>query len=236
MPRLPQLFFVDGGIHLKHLPATVPGRSDSLCKHEHLKWFLWRSPCILPYNNSLANDYDSIRSPSFIVRESSPPLASPSSTRIAIEKEIQLESRLVLEFGLYVRQAQKETFADGTDSIFAERVHESVRKHGATAVAAWERTLRNTNNAFETGEELLRQLGNLVHTPYHRARLRTLTDFITYPDPRIRDAAGLGLSSLDDPSALPKLQEAYSQEREGWLRQNLKLVIEQLESTRWRDF
>ena len=228
-------FDLEGNIQVGYPPTIESDRSDHPPYTEYRKWFLRYATCILPYRNSLIDDHDPIRCPGSTVKESGPPLASPSFTSTAIDKEIQLETRLVREFDTYVEQAQEETFADGMDSTFADHIHQSIQTYGATAVAAWERTLRKRNNAYETGEELLRQLGIIKHTPSQRARLNLLTDELTSPDPRIRDAAGLGLSFLEDPVALRKLREAYEKEQETWLRRNLRQVIRQLESPAWRD-
>ena len=139
------------------------------------------------------------------------------------------EDSITSEFELYVRQAGNETFTDGMDSTFANHVHESIRLHGAAAVNTWEEVLRRTGNTYETGEELLRQFGLIKDEGSHQARLQVLVKSLSNSDPRIRDAAGLGLSFLEDPSILPELQEAHSREQEEWLKDNLDLVIQQLD-------
>ena len=151
------------------------------------------------------------------------------------EGTLQPQSHLHLasEFELYIHQAQGETFADGMSSTFTDRVLESIKKHGPAAVRAWEQIVIKTGNTHETGEELLRQLGILMDHPSHEARLQTLANFLEHPDPRMRDAAGLGLSFLDDPKALPLVGKALSQEQELWLKGNLALVIKQLEHAQW---
>lgn len=158
-----------------------------------------------------------------------PPLqrSTENSTADSIEQELLCENELAGKFALFVRDAENEHFEDGMGSEFATHVHESVVNYGPVAVAAWERILWRMENANETGEELLRQFGLIEHEPSHERRLRVLKDSLKSPGPRIRDAAGLGLSFLDDPSALPALQTAHETETEGWLRDNLKLVIEQ---------
>ena len=227
--------FFDGCLRLEQPPATVSGRGDCPDMQRRDTWLVRWFPRILPYHISAINDHDSTRCQNSTAKDSTTPFRSPSSTSAFVEKELQHENRLVRDFGLFVREAQNETFADGMDSKFAGHVQESILKNGATAVAAWERTLHKTDNAFETGEEVLRQLGVLRHSPSHGPRLRVLTDCLNFPDPRIRDAAGIGLSFLDDPAALPKLKDACSREQEIWVRQNLELVIEHLEQTSWRD-
>ena len=151
-------------------------------------------------------------------------------TSIALQAELLRENDLVEEFGYYVLAARNEQFEDGMSSNFAVFVHESIRYNGLAAVYAWERVLHRYGNVYETGEELLRQLGLLQHVPSHEVRLNVLIDNLDSPDPRIRDAAGLGLSFLDDPNALSPLRVAYQSETESWLRRNLNLVINQLEA------
>ena len=151
-----------------------------------------------------------------------------SSTADNIDRELLCESELAIRFALFVFKAENERFEDGMGSEFATRVNESIVSYGPIAVAAWERVLWRMENANETGEELLRQLGLIEHLPSRARRLRVLKDSLKSHDSRIRDAAGLGLSFLDDTSALIALQSAYRRETEGWLKENLKLVIDQL--------
>ena len=141
----------------------------------------------------------------------------------------QPELELTLEFRNHVHQAQGENFTDGTNSTFSDRIHQSIREHGPIAVRIWEQIIDETGNAYETGEEFLRQLGILRDHPSHEARLQTLANRLQHPDPRIRDAAGLGLSFLDDARALPMLKDAHNREEEPWLKRNFAQVIEQLE-------
>jgi hypothetical protein len=158
----------------------------------------------------------------------------PNQVNDAISEPSTVHS-LAVDLEIYVRQAGNETFTDGMDSTFANRVHESIELHGSTAVNAWAEILSRTENAHETGEELLRQLGFNQDASSQHARLQVLINSLSHPDPRIRDAAGLGLSFLEDPSSLPELREARRKEPEGWLKDNLELVIQQLDPDTWRD-
>ena len=156
-------------------------------------------------------------------------------TRPTQEESQQHHSRLASEFKGHIDQAQGEVFTDGMDSTFAHRIHQSIKERGPIAVSIWERVINETGNAHETGEEFLRQLGILKDCPSLEARLKTLVNFLGHSDPRIRDAAGLGLSFLDDPNALPMLTNTHAREVEPWLKRNLGQVIEQLESWEWPD-
>lgn len=143
----------------------------------------------------------------------------------------QPDNALLQQMEQYVNEAGNERFADGMDSRFGNRVRQSIADHGSAAVNALAHTMLRTNNRYETGEELLRQMGLIRDAASHDARLRLLTDSLKHPEPRIRDAAGLGLSFLDDATALPLLSDAHSAESEEWLRDGLGMVIAQLEQT-----
>ena len=215
--------------------AEVKGYSHSL-NEGVAKWIISKTDCILPPRTLPMDFHDALRCPNATVSDFTPPEMARVSASTAIEREIQIETRLVQDFLIHVRQAREEIFADGMDSHFGRLVHKSIAEYGGTAVAAWERVLHIRRNAFETGEELLRQLGLNRHRNSHAPRRRVLTDSLTFEDPRIRDAAGLGLSFLNDRDTLPDLRSAKSRETEDWVREGLQLVIDQLESPTWPDF
>ena len=152
-----------------------------------------------------------------------------SATADLISEELLLEGQLAARFEGFVFAAGSERLSDGMGSLFADRVRESVLEHGPVAVAAWERAVLKCRNRNETGEELMRQLGLLRDARSHSARLRVLVDALARPDATVRDAAGIGLSLLEDPSALPKLRAAYDSETEAWVRDGIALVIDELE-------
>ena len=152
-----------------------------------------------------------------------------SATADLISEELLLEGQLAARFESYVAAAANERFSDGMGSHFADRIHGSVLEYGPVAVAAWERAVLKCRNRNETGEELMRQLGLLRDMRSHASRLRVLVDALARPDARVRDAAGIGLSLLEDPLALPKLRAAYDSETEPWVRDGIALVIDELE-------
>ena len=152
-----------------------------------------------------------------------------------IDKFITDFSELFDEFQSYVWNARSETFHDGMDSLFAQRVHTSINEHGSLAVAVWERVIQRNGNMYEAGEELLRQLGHSEHSKSHSERLHVLCNFLTHRDSRMRDAAGLGISYMDDPEALPKLRAAFCDEKQEWVRDGFRQVLQQLEKTKGDD-
>ena len=128
----------------------------------------------------------------------------------------------------YINAARNERFEDGMESRFSERVRKSILSGGADAVRAWAHALAIKNNAHETTEEFLRIIGNLKDQKSHEKRREVLTGMLRHGEPAIRDAAGLGLAALDDPTTLPALKEALDLEPEEWVRKGLRQVAEQL--------
>ena len=139
------------------------------------------------------------------------------------------QDKLRPELAAQVRKARNKTFHDGLDSELARSIRQSIREHGTDAVDAWETILQE--DEFNAQDELLRQIGLLDDPGTRTARRRLLANCLDHPDCRLRDAAGLGISFLDDPEALPELREALVHEETAWVRSNLQLVILQLEET-----
>ena len=227
-------FLRHGGLRFETLEGIVGDGSQGPPQTEHQKWFADIHQCILPFRDLSAIEHDMLRCASSTLHDSGAPSSSLVATSTAINREIQLESRLIHEFNAFVHSARHEIFADGEDSVFADRIHGSIERYGETAAVAWERILSNSANMFETGEELLRQLGHSRHAPSHGVRLRILLDSLNHPDARIRDAAGLGLSFLDDVVAVSGLREAVNREEKCWVRRNLQMVVEQMGSNEWQ--
>ena len=222
---------VEGKLRITHLPATGSSAPNCPDSSEHLEWVEHRSGPSLP--STASSSGTTIHAGLTSLVEEHPLSTQPaSSTSDAINQELMLESTLVWRFEEFVQTARNEQFADGMDSTFASRVHDSILHHGSVAVAAWERMLMRTGNMYETGEELLRQLGLSEHVASKPTRLRVLMDSTTSNDARIRDAASLGLAFLDDPAALPAVRQAYAAEQQPWLRESFNLVIAQLEGSK----
>ena len=144
-----------------------------------------------------------------------------------IEQGLNNERKLTKEFVHYIFDACDEIFEDGVNSNFSRHVHQSIIDHGQIAVYVWSRALFRLGNAFEIGEEILRQYGSMDHEPTYVCRLRALEDNLNHCEPVIRDAAGIGLSLLEDPSTLPALKKAHASENVAWVKKNLEQVIEQ---------
>lgn len=126
--------------------------------------------------------------------------------------------------------AREERFEDGFESDFSRSLTALIRQHGRAALMALARIMIAGDANPEVVAEALRWLGNMHDPDTYNNRLLLLERNLTSPDPRIRDGALLGLTSLADPAAVPALQHAIEREHIPELRHNMQQVLEYLES------
>lgn len=154
----------------------------------------------------------------------------PTSYGLAIRHLSSLEEvTLIGLFAQCIKDSVDEVFMDGMDSVFSKRITTLLIQHGDTGVSALARVLKAGDVDAETSGEILRIIGSLNESKSHYSRLWLLLDQLKSSDPRTRDAATLGLASLDDTIALPPLHIALMTEESALLQKNILLVIQQLE-------
>jgi hypothetical protein len=130
-------------------------------------------------------------------------------------------------------EARHSWFEDGMESEFSRAFSTLIHLYGDTAVAAVETLLTSPATNVEVAIEAAHGLGEVDHPPslrYRRGLLERL--LLSSHSVRLRHGAAAGLASLDDPSSLSVVSEAYAREGNQRLRQFLQLVVEQLERTR----
>lgn len=130
------------------------------------------------------------------------------------------------------REARSLTFEDGMENDFSRELVHLVRQYGKTAMAVITSLTVNDNVNAEVAAETLRWLGRVDHPLSHHDRLWLLERSLFSTSVLVRDGAALGLASLDDPHAIPYLRQAIDHEKYASLREDLKQVHYQLESTR----
>ena len=144
-----------------------------------------------------------------------------------------LEDQLVDYFQGLGTDAIEEVFLDGMESNFSRRLTTALEAHGETAVHAIERIINLDAISVEVVGETLRQIGYVEDLSTHQTRMTVLVRQLESTDPRIRDAAALGLAALDDPQAIDSLLEALNRESSSQLKGNLRIVLNQLQNTKW---
>src|SRR5262249_9298662 len=126
--------------------------------------------------------------------------------------------------------ARDDRFEDGVESRFSTGLIEVVERYSNAGVAAIERMIGSPSTNAETVAEALKWMPFVRDLDSHKYRLTLLEGALNSPSARIRDAAGIGLSAMDDAHAIPALELAISQEKFADLRGDLRAVLGQLEA------
>ena len=138
-----------------------------------------------------------------------------------------IESVISFTLRSIMSNPHEEIYEDGMESELSRKLHAMVRDFGPPCVDLLNRLLNSNTINCEVASEVLRQVGLIKHPQTHADRLFLLTSALKFQDPRLRDAASIGLASMDDPAALPALEAALSAEPSLAIRRNLNLVVKQ---------
>jgi hypothetical protein len=127
--------------------------------------------------------------------------------------------------------AQLESFEPGIESNFSKNLTWLIQENWSETIDALASIIEHSQVSDEIGSEALRLLGRVNHFASYGMRFWLLRHFLFSNSPEIRDAASLGLASLDDPDAISDLKTAIDREGVADLRQDLEQVLTQLECT-----
>jgi hypothetical protein len=152
--------------------------------------------------------------------------APPSSTTYLPSSET-VEQELRRLFAA----ACDEIFEDGMESVFSRGLVSLIKKYGNAAVETVTNFIAGEVVNPEVASEALRWLGHIDDPFTYRNRLLLLERSLWHSSARVRDGAILGLASLDDPSAIPYLEEAIEREQIQELRRYMIQVLDQLKNT-----
>jgi hypothetical protein len=125
--------------------------------------------------------------------------------------------------------AAEEHFEDGVETSFSRALVAMMRRGDSAQVQAIGAILLSGQLKPEAAGEALRWLGRLEDSATYYFRRTVLVACLWSAHPAVRDAAGLGLASLDDPAVLPTLRAVLAKEPYAEVCAGFKLVIEQLE-------
>ena len=145
-----------------------------------------------------------------------------------IKMSAQREETIVDRMRFIFKKAESDLFETGIISEFSRNLEEIIKIYGVPAIDVLGDLIYSTTN--EVTVEALQALGRLHHNPTYESRLWILERCLTNSDPKTRDAAGLGLASMNDPRALPYVKRAVEKEPINSLRDDLGLVLNQLEN------
>lgn len=148
-----------------------------------------------------------------------------SSTEIVERpKEVDAEIHSLLQ------RASGQTFEAGMESEFSRGLVHIVRKYGDDAIGALADRIGSEAVSPAVAAEALQWLAVIDDDVAYLQRLLLLERSLNSSSPWVRDGAGLGLAHLDDPHAIPYVAYAVERETIPELRDDLELVLTQLEN------
>lgn len=124
--------------------------------------------------------------------------------------------------------ADHEGFEDGMRSAFARNMRLLIMKHGTEALKAFQELATSRMLNAEVIAEGLRLSGRLEDHETRSYRFWLLTSFLEHRSSLVRDAASLALADMDDPRAMPFLQDAIEREPNPSLKEDLKMLVDDL--------
>ena len=156
-------------------------------------------------------------------------------TQVAVLDEI-LPEQSAQNISVFVKRlfsmAENIEFEVGMDNQFSEDLERAIEAIGAPILVEIKGIILNEESSLTVAAETMRYIGN-IESPAYRAERRELleTCLLNSRFAWVRDGAGLGLASLDDPQSIPALEIAIAKESNQELKEDLLQVLEQLEET-----
>jgi hypothetical protein len=130
-----------------------------------------------------------------------------------------------------IRASEDELFEDGMESEFSRSLVRFVRIYGEWTIDALTNLIVSEEINPAVAAEALRWLGKIDHPSSYHKRLWLLEKSLGARSHYVRDAAVLGLASMDDPRAIPYLEAAILVESVEELREDMEQVLVQLKDT-----
>ena len=147
-----------------------------------------------------------------------------------------LQNRYAEKISAYVKRlfsmAENIEFEVGMTNGFSEALERWIEVIGVRMLVEIRRIILNEETSLTVAAETMRYIGNIESPKYHAERRELLeTCLLNSRFAWVRDGAGLGLASLDDPQSIPVLEMVISKESNEELKEDLIQVLEQLEDT-----
>ena len=148
------------------------------------------------------------------------------------ETDLKQESEITAEIRNLFSLATFIALEPGMTNSFSEGLEEVIEKYGEPALREIQDLILNEETKSAIAMEALQYIGRTDSETWKNERRKILENCLLNSDSAwARDGAGLGLASLDDPRSIPVLQAAISKETSKALKQDLYLVLDQLQDT-----
>jgi hypothetical protein len=126
------------------------------------------------------------------------------------------------------QRGAEENFEDGIISRFSSEICSLVMNKGDSALLEISHLILNEKVAPELASEALRWLGRVDDSNTYSCRSWLLQKSLGCSSAYVRDGAALGISSMNDVSAIPFLEKAIECEKCAELKRDLEEVLAQL--------
>ena len=123
---------------------------------------------------------------------------------------------------------ESEIFKAGMDSIFSQRLDSMINYFGVLTLKALSNLLSYRQTNIELLSETMRTVGRNADIKTKNLRFRLLIEGLNHTSAIIRDSASLGLYDMEDPQAIPYLEDAISREKYDSLKNDYGQIIEDL--------
>ena len=125
-------------------------------------------------------------------------------------------------------EASSESFEDGMDSTLSLDLERMLQEHGLEAVRAIGYYIVTKKTKPEITAEVLKLLGRVDQPTTKKMRRWILERELFNVSPSVRDAAGLAISSMNDPLSIRALEDAISREKHELLKLGFLKVLTKL--------
>ena len=128
--------------------------------------------------------------------------------------------------------AENIEFEVGMTNQFSDNLERAIEVLGIPALLEIKKTILNEETSLTVAAETMRYIGNIESDTYACERRELLeTCLLNSRFVWVKDGAAVGLSYIDDPESIGVLKLAIEKEEYEDLKQDMILVLEQLEDT-----
>ena len=125
-------------------------------------------------------------------------------------------------------ESKEQFFEDGIETQFSKELTEFILKYGNKAVDILSGLFEYGKVSPESIDESLRWIGKIRHEDSYLYRKWLVERCLFHPNPKVRDAASIGISMMDDPKSIPSLKKATEKETIKEIKEDMESVLAQL--------
>ncbi len=121
----------------------------------------------------------------------------------------------------------------GMENAFSRGLEKLIARHGDPALSEIQSIILEERTKSSIAMEALQYIGRMDSNGWKTERRKLLEQCLLHSRSAwVRDGAGLGLASLDDPRSIGAVKTAIAMESSNTLKKDLESVLDQLEKTR----